>query len=135
MGNEEDSETPKPPVRSAGKHTLVLRAQQVAEDKAATRRQEDRETDARNDARLDEANARTLDQANQRSADAISELDRKDKNWKEALAGKDRMIKFQWMIVAVLIAALLVAVFDKTVGFDWTKGTVNAGGDPTVQEP
>jgi Flp pilus assembly protein TadB len=134
-----DEPTPDPVKASAtrqkGRATLLLDAQAVAEAKAAERRAEDRATDARNDARLDAANAATLEQAEKRATDAIAELDRKDKNWKEAMAGKDKTIKFQWMIVAVLIAALLVAVFDKTVGFDWTKGTVNAGGEPTEAAP
>jgi Flp pilus assembly protein TadB len=117
------------PSRGSGKATLVLRAQEVAEEKAAKRREEDREANVQADARVDAANARTLSQAVQRAEDARTELDRKDKNWKEAMAGKDKQIKFQWFIIALLVAALLVAVFDKTVGFDWTKGTVNAGSD------
>jgi Flp pilus assembly protein TadB len=135
----EDEKTPEEKAeelpRSKGKGTLIFEATAIAEEKAAKRRAKEVDRDREQEARLDRANSATLEQANRRAEDAIKELDRKDKNWKEAMAGKDKQIKFQWFIIALLVAALLVAVFDKTVGFDWTKGTVNAGSDPIEKGP
>lgn len=135
----EDEKTPQEKAdelpRAKGKGTLVFEATAIAEEKAAKRRKEERERDKEQEAEKDKWAEKALASEAQRAQDAKDELDRKDKNWKEALAGKDKTIKFQWMIIAVLVAALLVAVFDKTVGFDWTKGTVNAGSDPIEKGP
>ena len=42
--------------------------------------------------------------------------------------------KRQWMAIAFLLVCILVAVFDKTIGFDVFKGTFNASDAPT-EEP
>lgn len=60
--------------------------------------------------------------------------DRVDNAWREALEtaresakSKVAVIRFQWVVIALLVAALLVAVFDKTVGFEFLGQSFNGG--------
>lgn len=62
--------------------------------------------------------------------------DRVDNAWREALqtaresaASKVTIIRFQWVVIALLVAALLVAVFDKTVGFEFLGQSFSGGGE------
>ena len=134
--DKDDADT-RPPAeeRKKGSATVALEATELQRERDRERREEETAKDDKMVARLDAANAKALEAESKRADDAVEAARMKDVNWAKVLAGKDKTTWYLYVLIAVLIAALLVAVFDKTVGFDWTKGTVNAGDGPAVEAP
>lgn len=138
MAEEDDKATPVPKKKEKGHATLVFEATEVQRKRDKERRTEEDAKDEAMQARLDRLQETALEQANRRADDLQKALDSKDRNMEKAfqlrseehaaaMAGKDKTIKLMAAFAALLLAGVLVAVFDKTVGFNTTTGEVNAG--------
>lgn len=147
MAEEDDTETPVPAEkRKPGPLTLMTSAAKIAEERARQERDREDEKDKYQEARTDGVWKTALDTANQRAEDAKAELDRKDKNWSKALSDKaaehtesmasvQRMVRFQWLIIALLIGAVVVFGGYKVSGNIAGVGEVNMGGDAMGPTP